>query len=259
MRRVLVETSSFLQRRRLSIARFAAGLRLIRADSQVNEQPVLFRSQVAVAHRHQDRGVAEPVLDLTKRRARHHERRGERVAAVVPPDAPQPSSSTRTPEALVQLPERQRFPVRVAEDARSLRVSDAAQRGFETRRQRDLALLAALRGSNDAVGRRSAKHEELVVEVQVRPLERELLPGARARVSRASLHSECARVACQLERPVRAPPHLQPVGDAGQNLHFVAAEGVEDAIERGTCLVVVVGNMRSVSGISSRSSMDFSW
>jgi hypothetical protein len=68
------------------------------------------------------------------------------VAAVVPANAAKARSPARAPQALVQLPERQRAAVRVAEDKPAARMTDRPKRRFERRRQRHLALLPLLVG-----------------------------------------------------------------------------------------------------------------
>jgi hypothetical protein len=64
------------------------------------------------------------------------------VTTVVPPDAPKPRTAASSPEALVQLPERQGFAIGVAEDARSLRVSARAARPGRCPSMRSGSLLA---------------------------------------------------------------------------------------------------------------------
>ncbi|HEY3818277.1 MAG TPA: hypothetical protein VGL81_13955 [Polyangiaceae bacterium] len=106
------------------------------------------------------------------------------MTQVVPAEEPQLGPSGSALQGAVQEPERQVGAVLLAEDERAAQVAVGLQRVDQRAAHRDLAGTAGLRVGRDPAGPGAPERDELLPEVEVRPLQGEELARARSRVSR---------------------------------------------------------------------------
>jgi|SRR6266496_2114201 len=94
---------------------------------QPNDVSPYVGTEVRVAHRHLDRGVAEQLLDRLERRTAHHEVRSEGVPQYVPSDPAQAGLLARAPQGPLADALGQHPPPFVAEHQLASKVTERRQ------------------------------------------------------------------------------------------------------------------------------------
>src|SRR5262245_61183930 len=105
---------------------------------------------MGVLHRHLDRAVAEPCLDLKQRHAGGDELRCEAVAGVVSANAAKARTTARAVHRSREMPRGKRLAVVLAEDEVSAQVAGLFQRLGERWGHRHASFVAVLRWPDDA-------------------------------------------------------------------------------------------------------------
>jgi hypothetical protein len=134
-------------------------------------------------------------LDPAQRYAVRRELRREAVPQIVPADPAQTQAPANHLEAFVELPQRERRTVLVAEDQLAAHVSVRLQGGVERLRERHLGLSAAVGVADDSARAGAPQRDQVAAEVDVAPFDRELLARSRAGVESEHQKQSFLRIA----------------------------------------------------------------